>query len=125
MKMVARMAVARVSRLAVPRPVMNPPMPWDEPIPNPPPSLRWISTTPISASVTNRWMMSRTLAMSAVFPGARGAFYAPAAGLESAPAARAMARKSAATRLAPPISAPPTSGKASSPAALPGLTDPP
>ena len=29
--------------------------------PQPAPSLRWISTTPISASVTNRWMISRTV----------------------------------------------------------------
>ena len=59
MKMAARMAVARVSRLAVPRPPMNEPMPCEEPMPSPPPSLRWISTTPISASVTNRWMISK------------------------------------------------------------------
>ena len=54
MKMVAKMAVVRVSRLAVPRPDMKAPMPWELPIPSPPPSLRWISTTPINASVTNR-----------------------------------------------------------------------
>ncbi len=29
-------------------------------MPSPPPSLRWISTTPISAIVTNRWISSRT-----------------------------------------------------------------
>ena len=39
--------------------------------------------------------------------------------------ARAMARKSTATRLAPPTNAPPTSGTASSDAALEGFTDPP
>ena len=36
----ASTAVARVSRLAVPRPVMKAPMPWEEPMPRPPPSLR-------------------------------------------------------------------------------------
>ena len=61
MKTVARIAVARVSRLAVPRPDMKEPMPCAVPIPRPPPSLRWISTTPISASVTKRWMISRTV----------------------------------------------------------------
>ena len=61
MKMVARMPVARVSKLAVPRPLMNEPMPWVEPMPSPPPSLRWISTTPIRARVTNRWMIRRTV----------------------------------------------------------------
>ena len=40
-------------------------------------------------------------------------------------AARAMARKSPATRLAPPTNAPPTSGTASRDAALAGFTDPP
>lgn len=39
--------------------------------------------------------------------------------------ARAMARKSSATRLAPPTSAPPTSGTAINAIALAGLTDPP
>ena len=61
MKAVARIAVARVNRLAVPRPLMKEPMPWEVPIPRPPPSLRWISTTPISARVTNRWIIRRTL----------------------------------------------------------------
>ncbi len=36
----AKIAVVRVSRFAVPRPDMKLPMPWDEPIPSPPPSLR-------------------------------------------------------------------------------------
>ena len=31
-------------------------------MPRPPPSLRWISTTPIKARVTNRWMIRRTAA---------------------------------------------------------------
>jgi hypothetical protein len=62
MNAVARIAVARVSRLAVPRPLMNEPIPWEVPMPNPPPSLRWISTTPIRARVTNRWMIRRTVA---------------------------------------------------------------
>ncbi len=53
-KIAARIAVVRVSRLAVPRPDMNEPMPCELPIPSPPPSLRWISTTPIRASATNR-----------------------------------------------------------------------
>ena len=48
------MAVVRVSKLAVPRPLMKAPMPCEDPMPRPPPSLRWISTTPIMASVTNR-----------------------------------------------------------------------
>src|SRR3954463_5108634 len=61
MKITARIAVVRVSRLAVPRPDMNEPMPCELPIPRPPPSLRWIRTTPISARVTNRWMISRTV----------------------------------------------------------------
>lgn len=61
-KAVARIAVARVNKLAVPRPVMNEPIPCDVPIPRPPPSLRWISTTPIRAKVTNRWMIKRTVA---------------------------------------------------------------
>jgi hypothetical protein len=60
-KAVARIAVARVNKLAVPRPLMNEPMPWEVPMPRPPPSLRWISTTPISARVTNKWMISRTV----------------------------------------------------------------
>ena len=69
----ARMAVVRVSRLAVPRPLMNEPMPCEVPMPSPPPSLRWISTTPIRASVTNRWMISSTVVMG--IPGqAGGAF---------------------------------------------------
>ena len=61
MKITARIAVVRVSRLAVPRPDMNEPMPWELPMPSPPPSDRWISTTPISASVTKRWMISSTV----------------------------------------------------------------
>ena len=62
-KTTASPAVARVRRFAVPRPVMKAPMPWDEPMPNPPPSLRWSSTTPIRARVTKRWIMSRTVVM--------------------------------------------------------------
>ena len=54
MNKAAKIAVVRVNRLAVPRPDMNEPMPWELPIPKPPPSLRWISTTPINASVTNK-----------------------------------------------------------------------
>jgi hypothetical protein len=69
MKTVARIAVARVSRLAVPRPDMNEPMPCELPIPSPPPSLRWINTTPISARVTNRWVIVRT-AVKNLAPGA-------------------------------------------------------
>ena len=61
MNSTARIAVVRVSRLAVPRPDMNEPMPWELPMPRPPPSLRWISTTPISARVTNKWMINRTV----------------------------------------------------------------
>ena len=63
-KMVPRIAVVRVSRFAVPRPDMNPPIPWDVPMPRPPPSLRWINTTPIRARVTNRWISSRTVVMA-------------------------------------------------------------
>jgi len=62
-KAVPRMAVVRVSRLAVPRPDMKPPMPWEEPMPSPPPSERWRRTTPMRARVTKRWMMRRTVAM--------------------------------------------------------------
>ena len=40
MKITARIEVMRVSRLAVPRPDMNDPMPCELPMPNPPPSLR-------------------------------------------------------------------------------------
>ena len=40
MKIAASIAVVRVSRLAVPRPDMNEPMPWELPTPSPPPSLR-------------------------------------------------------------------------------------
>ena len=61
MKITARTAVIRVSKLAVPRPDMNEPMPWELPMPRPPPSLRWISTTPIRLRVTNRWMISSTV----------------------------------------------------------------
>jgi hypothetical protein len=61
MKITARIAVVRVSRLAVPRPDMNEPMPWELPIPSPPPSERWIRTTPIRARVTNKWMISSTV----------------------------------------------------------------
>ena len=92
---VARIAVVRVSRLAVPRPVMKPPMPCEVPMPRPPPSLRWISTTPISARVTNRWMISRTVVM------ARGFYAAAHRRLGSAPSGllerrrAAIARKSA------------------------------
>src|SRR5215469_5312665 len=110
MNTVARMAVVRVSRLAVPRPDMNAPMPCELPIPRPPPSLRWISTTPISASVTNRWTISRTVVMRGYYP---------------ALAAPAIARKSSAFRLAPPISPPPTCGTASSEPAFAGLIEPP
>src|SRR5271163_4728520 len=35
---------------------MKAPMPCELPIPRPPPSLRWISTTPISAIVTKTWI---------------------------------------------------------------------
>ena len=69
MNAVAKTAVARVSRLAVPRPLMNEPMPWEVPMPSPPPSLRWISTTPISARVTNRWIIRRTVANGLVPEG--------------------------------------------------------
>ena len=61
MKMVARIAVVLVNRLAVPRPDMNAPIPCELPMPRPPPSLRWISTTPIRARVTNKWMINRTV----------------------------------------------------------------
>jgi hypothetical protein len=61
MKITARIAVVRVSRLAVPRPDMKEPIPWELPIPSPPPSERWIRTTPIRAKVTNRWMISNTV----------------------------------------------------------------
>ena len=50
---------------------MNEPMPWDVPTPSPPPSLRWISTTPINASVTNRWMTSSTVIMDGLSGMAR------------------------------------------------------
>ncbi|CAM4313815.1 hypothetical protein ROMU108268_21575 [Roseomonas mucosa] len=63
MKSVARTAVERVSRLAVPRPVMKAPIPWEEPMPRPPPSLRWSSTTPISARATKKCRTSRTVVM--------------------------------------------------------------
>src|SRR4051794_12158637 len=64
---VPRIAVVRVSRLVVPRPLMNPPMPCDVPIPSPPPSERWISTTPISARVTKRCRTSRTVVIARGF----------------------------------------------------------
>jgi hypothetical protein len=51
MKAAARIAVVRVRRLAVERPVMNPDMPPPPPIPRPPPSLFWTSTTPMSVIV--------------------------------------------------------------------------
>ncbi len=50
-KAAARMAVARVSTLAVPRDDMKLPPP---PIPRPPPSDRWSSTTTMSASTIIR-----------------------------------------------------------------------
>ena len=40
MNITARIAVVRVSRLAVPRPDIKEPMPWELPMPSPPPSLR-------------------------------------------------------------------------------------
>ena len=73
--------MVRVSRLAVPRPDMNAPMPCELPIPSPPPSLRWISTTPIRASVTNRWMISRTVVTGRA-PSGRG-FYPRAAAFDN------------------------------------------
>ena len=73
MKAPARIAVVRVSRFAVPRPDMNEPIPWELPMPRPPPSLRWISTTPIRARVTNRWIISRTVLNARDFQAATAA----------------------------------------------------
>ncbi len=66
MKPVAKIEVARVSKLAVPRTVINPPR-LDEPPPpiNPPPSdeVRWIKITPISAIAKSTWMTSKVAAI--------------------------------------------------------------
>src|SRR4029453_14636825 len=53
----ARIAVARVRTLAVPRLVMKPPV---EPMPRPPPSERCKSTTPIMANTNIRWITMMT-----------------------------------------------------------------
>src|SRR4029450_13180526 len=53
----ARIAVARVRTLAVPRLVMKPPV---EPMPRPPPSERCKSTTPIMANTSIRWITMMT-----------------------------------------------------------------
>src|SRR5674476_1420812 len=55
----ARTAVARVSKLAVPRLLMNPPPPLP-PMPSPPPSDFCSSTTPIKASTNIRWITITT-----------------------------------------------------------------
>jgi hypothetical protein len=59
-KIVARMTVVRVNAFAAPRPVINPPTPPPEPKPRPPPSERWRRMTPIIATQTTIWMVSRT-----------------------------------------------------------------
>ncbi|ODT12304.1 MAG: hypothetical protein ABS35_40605 [Kaistia sp. SCN 65-12] len=57
-KMVARIAVVRVSTLAEPRADMNPPPP---PIPSAPPSDRCSNTTATSATTTIRWITMMTV----------------------------------------------------------------
>src|SRR5882672_11013136 len=59
-KAAARIAVVRVSRLWVERPVMKPDMPPPPLMPSPPPSLFWIRMTPIIAMARRRWM-TRTM----------------------------------------------------------------
>jgi len=58
----ARIAVVRVSRLAVERPVMNPDMP-PPPMPSAPPSLFCSITTPISASAISIWTTNNTISI--------------------------------------------------------------
>ena len=54
MKQAARIAVVRVSRLAVPRAVIMPPMVPPPRPPRAPPSLRWIRMTPTIAVAISR-----------------------------------------------------------------------
>ena len=64
-KTVAKTAVARVSALVCPRPVMKPDTPPPPPPPSPsPPSERCRRTTPISARTMIRWMMMTTVCMA-------------------------------------------------------------
>jgi hypothetical protein len=63
----ARTPVVRVSRLAVPRPLISPPMPPPPPMPRPPPSLFCSSTAPTSATAIIRWMTRRTFCMAHAF----------------------------------------------------------
>jgi hypothetical protein len=69
-KTAARLAVALVSTLEVPRLVMNPPPP---PMPRPPPSERWRSTIPIMATTTMRWMTMMTVCIGEIRPRKGGA----------------------------------------------------
>src|SRR5579859_994 len=69
MKQPARIAVVRVSRFAVDRPVMKPdmPPPPPPPRPRPPPSLFWISTTPIRETAKSTWTTRTTIIMAEDF----------------------------------------------------------
>ena len=59
-KQAAKTAVARVSRLAVPRVVIMPPIVLPPPMPSAPPSLRCNSTTATSAIARSRCTISTT-----------------------------------------------------------------
>src|SRR5207248_735994 len=61
-KQAARIAVVRVRRFAVERPVMKPDMP-PPPMPSPPPSLFCRRTTPTSATAMSRWTTRTTVIM--------------------------------------------------------------
>ena len=62
MNAAARIAVARVNRLAVERPVMNPDMP-PPPMPSAPPSLFCSKTTPTSEIAISTWMTNSRMNM--------------------------------------------------------------
>ena len=61
-KHAANIAVARVKRFAVPRADISPPM-FPPPIPNPPPSLRWIKITTIMLIVKSRCIANMVVCM--------------------------------------------------------------
>ena len=119
-----RIAVERVRKSAAPRAVMNP----DElpPTPSPPPSERCIRMTATSEAATTVWTISRKVNMAELSGRGCGASRRSARGASTgAAAASTIGRKSAALRLAPPTSAPSTSGTAKISAAFEALTEPP
>ena len=122
MKSTARIAVVRVSRFAVERPVINPDMP-------PPPHAERAALALLQQNdaderdrdqdMDDKKQNDHADLVTAVRPARQGS----AERVQRQQ--RAMAQKLSASRLAPPTSAPSTSARPRMPAAFCGLTEPP